>query len=995
MLKTSICMSTHNKPDLLRNTLKSIYRQRPGFDFETIVVDDGSIDQRIANVCKDFPVRYHRINRAPGFRNPCVARNVAYKMAQSDIIIAQSDEVLHVSDNTIQYLTEELKPGQFLMANVFCLGKKGNIDGYFVGPKRPVPFFFLGSLWREDLFFVGGNDEEFIVAPAWEDLWFGDCLINGRKLTPVFSTDIVGHHQWHEYTSRPENETASKDLYYKKKALAEQGKIAWQSAAGAWPFIPAPKEEKTKDVKSFFTSIYESNHWGCEESRSGFGSTLEATKVLRRKMASLFDRLKIKSLLDIPCGDFNWMSQLDLSNISYIGADIVAKMIEDNTQRYPSKKFITADLLNDPLPKSDLILCRDCLQHFSPEDVLRAVKNMRASGSKYLLATTFTNKDRSNSSIQTGQWSPHNLQLQPFNWPAPLEVLNEDCQEWYPHFNDKSLGLWELSELEKSLCPIKSLVVCVEYDDFLSFTLPRNKHHFSKTLVVTSPHDQATIDLAAKEGVECFVTDAFYRHGADFNKGLAIEEAFDVLGRNGWICVWDADIIFPSDIYFPREESCLYSPKRFLLEDLSPKVIEKTINDPKSWTKLPCPTQPHEFDGYAQLFHASAIQPPWYGTQWKHAGGGDSDFEAKFQKDRLQRMPFPVLHLGSEGMPETGTRVGRNWCGRVIPRIDGKPQPKDSTQREVKIKEYLRIRKKEGLSNEHITLEELQQPINNLPSRIPKLMSFFWTGEMSWLRYMTLYSFRKYNPDWSICVYSPKNTCKNKTWKTHEDADTCYRGIDYTNQLDSLRVERKTWEHPNSKNLAPAHACDILEWYVLGTTGGFFSDMDILWLRPMESLLQRYGQSDALFCLEDGRMAIGFFGSAPDCRLFRDVYRKTGYHQIPKGYQFYGTEHLFRVAVLSPRQINSPIAGKIVIDSFKQRYRHLQINTVPDATVYPFDWREIPDIFESNLPVPTFSYGIHWFGGSPIAQKWNNLLTSENYQRYQTTLTNCLKKVLS
>ena len=58
---------------------------------------------------------------------------------------------------------------------------------------------------------------------------------------------------------------------------------------------------------------------------------------------------------------------------------------------------------------------------------------------------------------------------------------------------------------------MKSIVVCVEYDDFLAVTLPRNRRHFRHTLVVTSFADLGTQRIARSAGCACYLTDAFYQ----------------------------------------------------------------------------------------------------------------------------------------------------------------------------------------------------------------------------------------------------------------------------------------------------------------------------------------------------------------------------------------------------------------------------------------------------------------------------------------------------
>lgn len=67
--------------------------------------------------------------------------------------------------------------------------------------------------------------------------------------------------------------------------------------------------------------------------------------------------LKIKTLLDIPCGDLNWMKKVNLSDIDYIGADIVEELIETNIDQFKERtnfKFKVLNLINDCLPTCDM-----------------------------------------------------------------------------------------------------------------------------------------------------------------------------------------------------------------------------------------------------------------------------------------------------------------------------------------------------------------------------------------------------------------------------------------------------------------------------------------------------------------------------------------------------------------------------------------------------------------------------------------------------------------
>jgi hypothetical protein len=209
---------------------------------------------------------------------------------------------------------------------------------------------------------------------------------------------------------------------------------------------------KGKDPEDIFAEIYERNEWGSNESVSGHGSVLEQTRVIIDELPKIVADFGVKTMLDIPCGDFNWMKTVDLDGVHYTGADIVEELIRENKQNYESRNvdFRRLNLLADELPQVDLIFCRDCLVHFSLADIRKALQTVCRSGSGYLLTTTFTEHER-NEDILTGQWREINLALEPFSFPAPLRLINERCTEADGKYADKSLGLWRIDEIAEIL----------------------------------------------------------------------------------------------------------------------------------------------------------------------------------------------------------------------------------------------------------------------------------------------------------------------------------------------------------------------------------------------------------------------------------------------------------------------------------------------------------------------------------------------------------------
>lgn len=229
--KCSVCIATRNKAELLQKVLASITAQTPSFAYEIVIVDDGSTDNT-AEVCRLYQTRYVYIAN-DCYRNPAVARNVAYREARGKVLICQSDDVVHEGLNTIQNLSV-IEPETFNIATVWNQrGRK--IAGCYTGTKNKRPFFFLGSLLRKHCYLIGGNSEDF-TEPGYEDDWFAACLMNGLQLKPVYRQDVVGYHQDHPRPPLQDSCQRMQAVWNRKCKDAEEGRGSWIGGE-PWPYI--------------------------------------------------------------------------------------------------------------------------------------------------------------------------------------------------------------------------------------------------------------------------------------------------------------------------------------------------------------------------------------------------------------------------------------------------------------------------------------------------------------------------------------------------------------------------------------------------------------------------------------------------------------------------------------------------------------------------------------------------------------------------------------
>lgn len=197
------------------------------------------------------------------------------------------------------------------------------------------------------------------------------------------------------------------------------------------------KISKKSSVESIFTQIYQKNLWGNTSSRSGPGSDIPHTENLRKELPILLKKLEISSLLDIPCGDFFWLKEVNLDFLKYIGADIVEEIIVENNKNYAKENrvFLKLNTISDKLPKVDLIFCKDLFQHLSFKDIFLSIKNIKESKSKYLLIGP-NSFGKENQDCVTGRFREFNLLMPPFSFPKPLMSLP-----------DNLLLLWRIKDI--------------------------------------------------------------------------------------------------------------------------------------------------------------------------------------------------------------------------------------------------------------------------------------------------------------------------------------------------------------------------------------------------------------------------------------------------------------------------------------------------------------------------------------------------------------------
>lgn len=238
---------------------------------------------------------------------------------------------------------------------------------------------------------------------------------------------------------------------------------------------------------------------------------------------------------------------------------------------------------------------------------------------------------------------------------------------------------------------MNAFIVCVNYMEELTLSLPYNRHHYDGVCLITDEACAEAVTEIAMHNQACVViTDLFYAYGASFNKWRPLDMVLQNIATmtGGWICVQDADVLWPKEASLPKVQGHLYSPYRRMyptVPDEAPPEFE--------WLNYPRHRNVGEFAGYTQVFHSDdpvlrrcamcgnfrkdhpldhCREFHWFQVDWVHAGGADSIFQRRWMDHDKVRPGWECLHLGE---------AGSNWFGRAAPLKDGTVLPGSAERR--------------------------------------------------------------------------------------------------------------------------------------------------------------------------------------------------------------------------------------------------------------------------------------------------------------------------
>lgn len=255
--------------------------------------------------------------------------------------------------------------------------------------------------------------------------------------------------------------------------------------------------------------------------------------------------------------------------------------------------------------------------------------------------------------------------------------------------------------------------------------------------------------------------------------------------------------------------------------------------------------------------------------------------------------------------------------------------------------------------------------------KIPKILHTYWDNSpMSYLQALTIRSFHKYNTDWDINVYVPK-----QGYNGGSNYIPSYMGKDYFYMVKESPYVNIIEVDLNSYNInIDLHnilRSDILRYHLLYNHGGVWSDFDVIWLKPMDYFdsIEYYGDVHpdditavvSLMKETAGGHSIGVLIHAQYDEYAKELIDMTKQVQPPYGHEVFGS---------------IMISAKYPTLQSLERFKTLV--GVKHLTYYPYDIHPPTPTLDKLYIGTDLSFitkdtmCLHWYNGKPLSKQYVN-----------------------
>lgn len=211
-----------------------------------------------------------------------------------------------------------------------------------------------------------------------------------------------------------------------------------------------------QNVVELYDRVYLNKFWALNLDKDNYNlSGLQSTNVLtlefKKRISDIFDKMKIKSVVDAGCGHYQWFNYIvEKNNVKYVGYDISKNIININEKKYPNIKFQTKDIRKDNIENADIVFCRFVLNKMSLRNILKTIVNINKSKCKYVgLTNILHDKTINNNVIDNIELvlEKRNFDEMPFFLSEPIHKIKDvsfDYPAYKTFFGKTYLNIYKL-----------------------------------------------------------------------------------------------------------------------------------------------------------------------------------------------------------------------------------------------------------------------------------------------------------------------------------------------------------------------------------------------------------------------------------------------------------------------------------------------------------------------------------------------------------------------
>jgi SAM-dependent methyltransferase len=142
---------------------------------------------------------------------------------------------------------------------------------------------------------------------------------------------------------------------------------------------------RNRSNKEIFSKIYDNHQWGGEGQvsfYSGEGTYFKDVQIYIDTVTQFIRDNNIKTVCEIGCGDFKVTGEI-LKNVAvdYTGLDVVPTLVSHLNKNHQSENIrfscVDASSTLGEIPKVDLCIIRQVLQHLNNENILNILENTK------------------------------------------------------------------------------------------------------------------------------------------------------------------------------------------------------------------------------------------------------------------------------------------------------------------------------------------------------------------------------------------------------------------------------------------------------------------------------------------------------------------------------------------------------------------------------------------------------------------------------------------